>query len=180
MYEVLPLARFKSFWMLSRQLLFSLLFLSICQGLRAQSRCTTLGQTPATAFPVCGSSVFTQTKVPECANGEVPAPCPNNGNVYEDLNPYWYKFTCFTAGTLALTITPKNLNDDYDWQIFDITGRDPSDVYRDPKLLVGANWSGLHGGTGTKSNAASLSECGSYNNFNPPIFSKMPTLKEGH
>ena len=179
--EVSPLARFKSFWMLSRQLLSALLLLSICQGLHAQLKCTALGQTPATAFPVCGNAIFTQTKVPECLNGDVTAPCSTGtGNTYQDLNPYWYKFTCFVGGTLALTITPKNLSDDYDWQIFDITGHDPSEVYKDPNLLVGCNWSGLHGVTGTKSNAASLNECGSFNNFNPPIFSKMPTLKESH
>ena len=32
--------------------------------------CTTLGQTPATAFPVCGTTTFTQTTVPLCTNNQ--------------------------------------------------------------------------------------------------------------
>jgi len=171
--------------MLSKKLLsvLSVLFFMLCREMPALSQaCTTLGQTPATAFPVCGSATFTQSSVPSCVNSTVRAPCASGtGNVYQDLNPYWYKFTCFTSGTLALTITPKNLDDDYDWQIFDVTGHDPSDVYtNNANLLVACNWSGLKGITGTKSNAASLYECGSTNNFNPPIFSKMPALIQGH
>lgn len=171
--------------MLSKKLLsvLSVLFFILWQGTPAYSQaCTTLGQTPATAFPVCGSATFTQSSVPACLNSTVRAPCSSGtGNIYQDLNPYWYKFTCFSSGTLALTITPKNLGDDYDWQIFDVTGHDPSDVYsNNASLLVACNWSGLKGVTGTKSNAASLYECGSTNNFNPPIFSKMPNLVQGH
>src|ERR1700743_2203337 len=112
------------------------------QEVRAQA-CTTLGQTPATAFPVCGSDTFVQKSVPACVNGAVPTPCPNNGNVYEDLNPLWYKFTCFAGGTLGLTIRPNDLGDDYDWQLFDITGHDPGDVYSVPSLFLSCNWSGL-------------------------------------
>ncbi len=158
----------------------TILFSAALQA-RAQS-CTTLGQTPATAFPVCGSSVFKQTSVPACANGIVPAPCPANGNIYEDLNPYWYKFTCFTSGTLGLTIRPNDLSDDYDWQLFDITGHNPSDVYSDASLVVACNWSGLTGVTGTTATAISYFECGSTRtpNFDPPIFSKMPQLIQGH
>jgi len=170
--------------MLSRKLLSVLLvlFFMSWHGTPALSQaCTTLGQTPATAFPVCGSATFTQSSVPACVNGTVRAPCSSGtGNVYQDLNPYWYKFTCFTGGTLALTINPKNPDDDYDWQIFDVTGHDPSEVYTNPRLLVGCNWSGLTGRTGTDANAASLYECGSTNNFNPPKFSKLPTLIQGH
>jgi gliding motility-associated-like protein len=143
--------------------------------------CTTLGQTPPTAFPVCGSDTFSQQTVPVCFNGLIPAPgCPLRQDTYEDTNPYWYKFTCFTAGTLGLTIQPNDLSDDYDWEIFDITGHDPNDVYTDPSLVVGFNWSGLLGVTGTSPDAASVTECGSFNTSNPPIFSKMPNLVLGH
>ncbi len=147
---------------------------------RAQQSCTNLGQTPATAFPVCGSETFVQKSVPVCTNGTVPTPCPANGNVYTDVNPFWYKFTCFSAGTLELTIKPTDLDDDYDWQLFDITGHNPNDVYTDASLPVGCNWSGLHGVTGTDPSAVALAECGSLNTFNPPIFSLPPTLVQGH
>jgi len=152
---------------------------------RAQSGCTTLGQTPVTAFPVCGSSVFTQSSVPPCVNGNVTAPCASGtGNVYQDLNPYWYKFTCFVSGTLGFEIDPNDNNDDYDWQLFDVTNHDPSEVYTNSQLVVSCNWSGRTGNTGTSATATSLTECGSISgpggNVNPPIFSKMPNLIQGH
>jgi gliding motility-associated-like protein len=89
------------------------------------------------------------------------------------------------------------LNDDYDWQIFDITGRQPGDVYTDPTLAVAGNWSGnsslessrgFTGVTGTSPTALNLFECAS----NPPelgglppfsdasTFSKMPNIVQGH
>jgi gliding motility-associated-like protein len=170
--------------MFSKKLLSILLafLFTLVRGLPVLSQgCTTLGQTPATAFPVCGSATFTQSSVPVCTNGTVKAPCSSGtGNVYEDKNPYWYKFTCFTSGTLALTINPKNQGDDYDWQIFDVTGHDPSEVYTNDNLLVASNWSGLSGATGTAANAASLNECGSTGTFDPPKYSKLPSLIQGH
>ena len=137
--------------------------------------CTTLGQNPSTAFPVCGTNIFTQATVPYCGGKSIPGPCSMDG--LADLNPFWYKFTCYSAGTLAFKITPVDLNDDYDWQIFDITGHDPNDVYTDASLFVACNWSGNTGTTGTNAGAASLQDCAgpAY-----PTFSQTPTLKLGH
>ncbi|MDP4150302.1 MAG: gliding motility-associated C-terminal domain-containing protein [Bacteroidota bacterium] len=167
--------------MFLKQLLISCLLLLFARTIHAQ-RCTVLGQTPATAFPVCGSDTFVQKSVPTCVNDIVPTPCPANGNVYEDVNPYWYKFTCFRSGTLGLTIRPNDLGDDYDWQLFDVTGHDPNDVYLNASLFIGCNWSGVTGVTGTSPTAASLFECGSTSipATGPPIFSKMPQIVQGH
>src|SRR4051812_31632445 len=87
-------------------------------------QCTTLGQSPTTAFPVCGTNVFQQTTVPVCGGSAIPGPCNGVDQItLRDLNPYWYRFTCFQSGSLGFTITPANLGDDYDWQIFDITNQ---------------------------------------------------------
>src|SRR4051794_8561011 len=102
---------------------------SFCQS------CTTLGQNPGTAFPICGSvsDTFRQATVPICGGNTVPAPgCSNND--YTDKNPFWYRFTCYTSGTLGFVITPNTLAEDYDWQIFDITGRSPNEVFSNPSL----------------------------------------------
>lgn len=156
-------------------LLFLVLQLFVIMG---QSQpCTTLGQNPFSAFPVCGTTNFVQTTVPECTSGIIPTSCANGGIPYTDRNPYWYKFTCYTTGTLALLITPQNLRDDYDWQLFDITGHDPSEVYTNSSLIVSYNWSGDPGITGTSSTANNLKECGG---SGIPIFSKMPTITAGH
>ncbi len=145
----------------------------------SQQLCTALGQNPGTAFPVCGTNVFTQTSVPACGGRILPTPCAGNAG-YSDVNPYWYKFTCYASGTLGFVITPKNLGDDYDWQIFDITGRDPMDIYTDRSLIVSANWSGSPGVTGASPSAVNSFECASNPTQGISTFSTMPNLLVGH
>ena len=141
--------------------------------------CTGLGQNPTTAFPVCGTNVFTQTSVPVCGGTKLPTQC-TDGNVYTDVNPYWYKFTCYVTGTFGFVITPKNLGDDYDWQLFDITGRNPMDIYTDKSLIVSANWSGSSGITGASPAGKNVFECASIPSQGISTFSVMPTIIAGH
>ncbi len=124
----------------TRVLFFLFVFSLPATALQAQD-CTALGQNPGTAFPVCGTSVFSQSVVPVCGIHTIPVAC-NDGASYMDKNPFWYKFTCFTSGTLGFVITPNDLGVDYDWQLFDITGHNPDEVYTNTALFVGANWSG--------------------------------------
>lgn len=144
------------------------------------SQCTTIGQTPATAFPVCGTTVFRQNTVPLCTNAAslvVPG-CPGTG--YTDRNPFYYKFTCFVGGTLSFLITPLAANEDYDWQLYDITGKNPNDIFTDQTTIVTGNWSGTYGITGANAGGVSFIQCGSDPNANLPTFSAMPTLITGH
>ena len=106
----------------------------------------------------------------------IPGPC-SAADGLTDTNPFWYKFTCFSAGTLGFIITPKDLNDDYDWQLFDITDHDPNDIYRDASLFVACNWSGNTGLTGASAAGTSLQNCAG---LTYPLFSKMPVLKLNH
>jgi gliding motility-associated-like protein len=140
----------------------------------AQTACTTLGQNPGTAFPVCGTSVFSQSTVPVCGGNIIP--CPSCLDPFSDKNPFWYKFTCFTGGTLGFVITPNAQLEDYDWQLFDITNHNPEDVYTDTSLFVACDWSGELGPTGTSAAGNGLVNC---DNF-VPLFSSMPTLIQGH
>jgi gliding motility-associated-like protein len=151
------------------------LFATLPLSLWAQT-CTTLGQTPATAFPVCGTASFQQSNVPLCGNNVVPVPCTDPAP-YTDRNPFWYKFTCFSSGTLGFEVTPNTPADDYDWQLFDITGQNPALVYTDPSLFVSGNWSSNPGATG-----ASAAGTGQINCAGPsyPNQSAMPTLIQGH
>jgi gliding motility-associated-like protein len=142
--------------------------------------CTTRGQLPSTAFPVCGSMVFKQSTVPVCETRSIPVPnCENDGLNYTDKNPFWYKFTCYVSGTLGFVIRPNNLDDDYDWQLFDITGRNPEDVYTDKSLVVAGNWSGTSGQTGTNAQGTPFMVCGSQGNDGKPTFTAMPNLVAG-
>lgn len=138
----------------------------------------TLGQLPGTSFPVCGTDTFFQQTVPACGGKNIPVPGCSG---LQDLNPYWYRFTCFESGTLGFVITPNNLADDYDWQLFDITGRDANDVYTNASLFVACNWSGEPGRTGASTAGSKLITCGS--NGPPPFespFSSLPELIKGH
>src|ERR1700750_2306196 len=90
-----------------------LIVLSFCA--KAQNACTTLGQNPSTAFPICGLDTFVQSSVPNCGGQRIPTPGCNDA-LYQDLNPFWYKFACYQTGTLGFTIVPDDQGDDYDWQ----------------------------------------------------------------
>ena len=142
----------------------------------AAQDCNAPGQKPSTAFPVCGTSVFTQTTVPLCAGRALPSPSCNSDPI-SDINPFWYKFTCFQPGTLGFTITPKNLSDDYDWELYDVTDKNPNDIYTNGKMVVSSNWSGEGGKTGAGNGGNNLFVCAG---FGKPLFSKMPDLIQGH
>lgn len=153
-----------------------LVIMAVCMvKLTAAQNCDNLGQKPGSAFPVCGTTVFTQSQVPICGNRLVPNPC--NSDLITDKNPYWYKFTCYQSGTLGFEITPANLNDDYDWQLFDVTDANPGDVYTKSSLFVACNWSGEVGVTGASAAGNSLSVC---EGEGRPLFSAMPDLIAGH
>jgi gliding motility-associated-like protein len=142
-----------------------------------QTPCSTLGQRPETAFPVCGIDTFHQSTVPVCGGTAIPT--PGCSGLF-DQNPYWYRFKCFTAGTLAFLIKPNNQADDYDWQLFDITGRNPNDVYSDASMFVACNWSGASGNTGATPGGSKLTTCGSTSLPYESTYSSMPQLIEGH
>ena len=184
--------------MTKRILLLLLLFICTQDKLIAQA-CSGLGQTPSTAFPVCGTKTFVQSIVPLCTTASLYVPgCTGSSNAnYQNKNPYFYKFTCYTAGTLGFLVTPSNLDDDYDWQLYDITGHNPDDIFTDNTLPVTGNWSGnssiessrgYTGETGTNSTGTNVFVCASNPQElggNPPFsdeptFSKMPTLVVGH
>ena len=144
-------------------------------GRAAAQKCTQLGQNPGTAFPVCGTTDFKQASVPICGEKEVPGPCSTA--LITDKNPYWYKFTCYTSGTLGFKITPAILADDYDWQLFDVTNQSPNAVYSNTSLFVACNWSGESGETGASNAGTSLVVC---EGFGRPLWSKMPDLIADH
>jgi gliding motility-associated-like protein len=157
------------------------LFLSNFIVLKTRAQCTTLGQTPATAFPVCGTSTFVQQNVPICTNNKLYVPgCDTDGTAYTDKNPFWYKFTCFQTGTFGFLITPNNIADDYDWQLYDITGLAPDAVFTNRNIIVTGNWSGSSGTTGASASGVNYIQCSSIPADNKPRFAAMPTIVLGH
>jgi gliding motility-associated-like protein len=140
--------------------------------------CTALGQNPETAFPVCGTDPFHQVTVPYCGERSVPAPsCPNGP--FPDKNPFWYKFTCYAGGTLGFTIAPNNVGqEDYDWELFDVTGVSVDQVFSNASLIVAYDWSAEFQITGTDdTKGTKLRECDG-----PGVntYTRMPILVTGH
>ncbi|HRF19877.1 MAG TPA: PKD domain-containing protein, partial [Chitinophagaceae bacterium] len=143
--------------------------------------CTTLGQTPSTAFPVCGTTTFTQATVPLCSTTSLFVPgCTGDGANYENKNPFFYKFTCYVGGTLGFVITPLAANEDYDWQLYDITGKNPDAIFTDRTIIVTGNWSGSYGPTGASASGVNYIQCASVPSDNLPTFAQMPVLIQGH
>ena len=138
-----------------------LLFCILLMKSAAAQPCYKFGQTPSLAIPVCDITDFIQDSVSICQGAIVPVPpCPN-GTTYSNQNPFWYKFHCFASGSLGFLIIPKQITDDYDWQLFDVTGHKTTDVNTDPSLFVACNWSGVPGITGTIPNTTAVNSCNS-------------------
>ena len=141
--------------------------------------CTMPGQNPSTALPVCGFTTYTQYKIPRCKNHYLFVPgCSQTADdpSYDDRNPFWYRFTCSTSGTLGFQIDPHGKYQDFDWQLYDITGLNPDDVYTDTTLVVSGNWAGSFGSTGASDLGVYYLVCASeYERF-----AQMPDIIEGH
>ena len=139
--------------------------------------CTQLGQNPGTAFPVCGTANFEQQSVTICGDRRLASPCNRGGVTVTDKNPYYYKFTCFRSGTLGFIIRPNSpQTSDYDWQLFDVTGRDPNVIFTDINTVVASNWSGEFGITGASNAGNRVVEC---TGSGVPLFSAMPNISQG-
>jgi gliding motility-associated-like protein len=157
------------------KLIILMLFVLVARNGYAQIPCIGLGQNPGGALPVCAGDTIVQETAPVCGGKAILGPCSAGGTA--DVNPYWYKFTCFSAGSLGFTISPENAGDDYNWQLFDVTPYNPAAVYTDPGLFVACNWSTQTGNTGAGSAGIGLANC---SGNQVPLFSSMPNLIQGH
>ncbi len=135
------------------------------------------GQLPTNAFPVCGIDTFRQLIVPYGYGGKIDIP---GCGLLDVLNPYYYSFTCYSAGTLALLVNPVSDEQDYNWELFDITGHNPNDIFTDNSLAVIGNWSGSYGRTGARLNGIPSTQCISSPVDSDSTFSEMPALIQGH
>jgi gliding motility-associated-like protein len=135
------------------------------------------GQLAATSFPVCGQDTFKQSALPNGFNSSISIP---GCDPYIELNPFYYRFTCYTAGTLGFVIIPNLLSDNYDWIFFDITGVLPSTIFIDPTLIVTGNRSANPGKTGSSNDGTNNNNCAPGTVDNISTFTKMPKLLKGH
>ncbi|MGB0930798.1 MAG: gliding motility-associated C-terminal domain-containing protein, partial [Chitinophagales bacterium] len=102
------------------------------------------------------------------------------GNVLDEINPainclqdernsVWYTFTVLSSGDLGFTITPNNLNDDYDWAVFNISDANCEDIFSDISLLKSCNFSSDNGVTGATGATSQTTASGADPNQNALI-----------
>jgi gliding motility-associated-like protein len=151
------------------------------------AQCTALGQNPNSAIPVCGTLAFQQNQVTNCIGPDVARfGC---SDPVTSSSSFWYKFTCFQTGTLGFLINGFRCSDDYDWELFDITGTTPNAVFSNASLQVSLNIYGTLGcgGSGKPPNSPTgctpsgtrAVHCSGDASGNSPINS-MPTIIIGH
>ncbi|MFO8129522.1 MAG: hypothetical protein R6T99_06435, partial [Bacteroidales bacterium] len=77
--------------------------------------------------------------------------CPYNC-LDGEFNSTWYRFTVQESGMLAFIISPIDVNDDYDWAVYNLTDHRCEDIYSQAdEICVSCNsagGAGLHGDTG--------------------------------
>ncbi len=158
-------------------ILFFLLF-CLLNSAFAQPPCSTIpNMTPQTAIAVCGTTTFVQNSVSTCVGTDVSGlgAC---GSSNSSDNAFWYKFHCYQTGTLGFLITPANLNDDYDWELFDVTGvSNLNQLYTDERLMVSLNLCGAPNGiTGCAAAGIDSINCGG----NTALLNRLATIYAGN
>ena len=154
-----------------------LTLLAILQGHASFAQlCTTPGQTPVTAVLVCSSASVSGNTPTFCGSTAIPVPC-NDGFNYSNSNPYFFRINCFAAGSLGFSIVPDDALADYNWQLFDITNRNPNDIFNVASAFEACNWSPEPGSTGASPQGTQLVICA--NSGNIP-YSSMPQVLQGH
>jgi len=150
--------------------------------------CIAPGTIPSSAIPVCGTTPFIQPTISLCTGPDVATRGCSGTNVSSSRS-FWYKFTCYQSGTFGFEIRAANpaVDDDYDWVLYDITGRNPNEVFTNSNLQVSMNIYGVSGPgapfpnlpTGTRAGANGDVHCAGSDASNSP-FNRMPNLIVGH
>jgi gliding motility-associated-like protein len=141
-----------------RSLLLIFLFSLILFSVNAQPVCSGPGRLPSTAQAVCGNLTFNQQFVTNCTGPNIPNPRAGCGDIVSTDNSLWYKFHCYQSGNFGFLLTPSSPSDDYDWEIMDVTGHAPDDVYT-WELRVSLNLSGQTGLTGCTASGTADINC---------------------
>jgi hypothetical protein len=105
-----------------------------------------------------------------------------NCNGFLEQSSVWYTFTVQEDGTLAFTLTPNTLSDDYDWGLFDITTGGCAGI-GSTSLEVSCNswgtFSGNNGPTGISTAQGGVSNSGGPGDTNGPPFNSDLNVTAG-
>lgn len=100
------------------------------------------------AVPVC-KDIYSETNSPK-GDGAIKESLDFDGCVPKEENSIWYTFTVNRSGDFGFLITPNNIEDDYDWALYDITNAVCSDIIDNNDLVVSCNNAGGDSYTGSR------------------------------
>ena len=119
-------------------ILFCIAFIAISVPLLSQSPTT---QDCLGAIPVC-AAIYKETTAPS-GFGSYSNEINNDIScLFNDNNSIWYTFTVNSSGNFGFIITPNDLNDDYDWGLFDLTNASCDEISTNASILVSCNAAG--------------------------------------
>lgn len=96
------------------------------------------------AIPVC-VPVYQESQSPSGVGNYNQEIGPGQTCNFNETNSIWYIFTASQSGQLGFLITPNDLNDDYDWVLFDLTNVSCQNIRNSNNVVVSCNAAG--GGT---------------------------------
>lgn len=120
------------------------------------------------AIPVCQQVYFQAAAYSGIGNlQEIPLNSSCLGS--QEKNSVWYSFTINSSGTLLFEIDPVSFMDDYDFALYDISGKNCSDIPSGNASEVSCNYSAIAGSTGLQIGQTINSQPASGSNQNAPI-----------
>lgn len=136
---------------------------------------TTAGQPEqdcSNAIPICQNAY--NTSVSYLGSGSVvDIPSFSSCLATNETNSVWYTFTTGTSGNLAFQITPYDLNDDYDFALYDVTGNNCSGISSGLITPIRCNFSATRGSTGLSASGVNPSESAAGINQNTTLISAI-------
>ncbi len=100
------------------------------------------------ALPIC-QTIYQQTQTYNGAGVVKDMPDNQNCLTNEENNSVWYIFTVNASGSLEMTITPLQ-TDDYDFAIYNLTGKDCNAITQDTLATTRCSYSAFLGATGLR------------------------------
>lgn len=92
------------------------------------------------AIPVC-DEIYEESDSP-VGPGNYTNEINSSNCVQLEMNSVWYIFTVQNTGDFGFVLTPNDLSDDYDWSLFNLTGKSCEDIESDPTMTVSCNAAG--------------------------------------
>ena len=146
---------------------------------------TILAQVPTVqdclgAIPIC-TEIYTETTSPSGV-GNYPNEIfgTSQGGICcmdNEINSIWYTFTVNQSGNFGFVLTPNDINDDYDWALFNITNGTCADIFNDITMQESCNAAGggdCDGITGADGSTNSDNQGAGCSGSNSPLNALVP------